>query len=81
MSALLSLIPGEVWAGAAAVLAILIAWWRAYATGKEAGRNQAKVDAYERDLKALDRANTARSDSLRKSAAGGLHDNDGFRRD
>lgn len=78
---LLSLIPSEAWAAAAAVLAILIAWWRAYATGKEAGRNQAKVDAYEQDLKALDRANTARADSHRKSATGGLLDDDGFRRD
>lgn len=81
MSALLSLIPGEIWAAGAAALAVLFAFWRAYATGRKAGRDAAKVDSYEQDLKALDRANTARADSLRKSAAGGLLDDDGFRRD
>lgn len=81
MTALLSLIPGEAWAMLGTVAATVIFLWRTYAAGKKAGRDSAKVDSYEQDLKALDRANAARADSLRKSANGGLHQNDGFRRD
>lgn len=80
MTTLLALIPGEVWALLGTVAATVIFLWRTYAAGRKAGRDSAKVDSYEQDLKDLDRANAARVDSLRKSASGGLRDDDGFKR-
>lgn len=84
MSAILSLIPGEVWAALGAAVAVLAAYWRAYASGKKAGKNEAKAkeaDAYEQHLKDIDRAANARADADRRNASGGLHDDDGHRRD
>lgn len=80
ISTLLSLIPGSVWAYGAAALAAVLGVWRIYAAGKKSGRNEVKVDSYEAELEALERANTARADSHRDSAAGGLRNDDGWRR-
>lgn len=80
ISTLLSLIPGSVWAYGAAALAAVLGVWRIYAAGKKSGRNEVKVDSYEEEMRALERANTARVGSLRQSASGGLHDDDGFKR-
>lgn len=68
MDALLNLIPGgSLTAIGGVIVAALLAFWRAWAAGKSAGRNQEKAkqnDAYEKHLDAVERASSARNDVL-----------------
>lgn len=80
MTALLSLFPGWIWAGIATAAAVLVGLWHSYTAGRKAGEDSARLDSYERELRDLDRANAARTASLRRSADGGLLDDDGWRR-
>lgn len=68
MDALLNLIPGgSLTAIGGVIVAALLAFWRTWAAGKSAGRNQEKAkqsDAYENHLGKVERANAARNDVL-----------------
>lgn len=81
MDALLSLIPGgSLTAILAVVAAALAAFWRTYVAGRRSGENEAKAKearSHERELEDVGRAHDARN----RVDAGGLPDDDKYRRD